>query len=661
MSTTRRICAIAALAGTFASCAIANVTINTWSDANHFHHKRVGIPDQDQKRVGLPNSGSCYCVPTSHMNMLMYIANHGYPAVVPGPGDYSGYDTYYAVTGLLEDLGGWAGISPGGSDPDDPDCVGDPGGDGECATLPCGGSIENVYNAILDHGWLGSAEDDLVWTARFIDLEAPTTNFANLAKLGYQGNLVAFCYGRYKPVGGTSQGDTIYRRTSGHCVTMAEAFADGATQLLSSRDPGDDGDIFGPSPYASKQYTVTSETLYVTTDTGILLSWTQKTLSGLDEPHNDGVKRLVDGYIAVKPKSGVFWKDFEVIKELPLAPGFGGVGDPSPFPIPNAPILDLVDDENLVGWYALRGSGGSAPQQLVRIDPVEGSTTILVNTDATRLALGRMGELFTIGGGAVVRKYDLTGVLKKSVVLPFQPKAIAYDDALDRVLVAMPFSSGFGGILSDMPRSLGSPRDPIVSYTIPTNIPLGGAVRMSVNPADGVVWFASSSDTKARGLLRPSTPNGTMIPVQTIGEFSALSDIEFDDGGSAYVVSGGTAKVFVKSSAGQWTPGDSSAFAGLNVGTTLRIARSRTNFDPAQHDTDAWRDLPFEQLEPIGTRVPDCIGDLDGNWTVDAADLALLLGGWGGGGLSDLDGSGTTDAADLAILLGAWGTCPAQG
>jgi hypothetical protein len=48
-------------------------------------------------------------------------------------------------------------------------------------------------------------------------------------------------------------------------------------------------------------------------------------------------------------------------------------------------------------------------------------------------------------------------------------------------------------------------------------------------------------------------------------------------------------------------------------------------------------------------------GDLDGNGAVDAADLAILLGAWGGTGDADLDGNGTVDAADLAQLLGAWG------
>ncbi|MCE2881094.1 MAG: hypothetical protein LW636_01850 [Planctomycetaceae bacterium] len=50
--------------------------------------------------------------------------------------------------------------------------------------------------------------------------------------------------------------------------------------------------------------------------------------------------------------------------------------------------------------------------------------------------------------------------------------------------------------------------------------------------------------------------------------------------------------------------------------------------------------------------------DLDGNGTVDAADLATLLAAWGActGCPADLDGNGTVDAADLAMLLAAWGT-----
>lgn len=62
--------------------------------------------------------------------------------------------------------------------------------------------------------------------------------------------------------------------------------------------------------------------------------------------------------------------------------------------------------------------------------------------------------------------------------------------------------------------------------------------------------------------------------------------------------------------------------------------------------------------EPTTVGTP-CPADLDGNGSVNAADLAVLLGAWGGGaGPADLDGNGTVNAADLAVLLGGWGNCP---
>ena len=54
---------------------------------------------------------------------------------------------------------------------------------------------------------------------------------------------------------------------------------------------------------------------------------------------------------------------------------------------------------------------------------------------------------------------------------------------------------------------------------------------------------------------------------------------------------------------------------------------------------------------------PDAIpGDLNGDGLVNAADLALLLNGWGVcvGCVGDLNRDGTVGAADLAILLNAW-------
>ncbi len=46
--------------------------------------------------------------------------------------------------------------------------------------------------------------------------------------------------------------------------------------------------------------------------------------------------------------------------------------------------------------------------------------------------------------------------------------------------------------------------------------------------------------------------------------------------------------------------------------------------------------------------------DLNGDGAVSGADLAVLLGQWGGPGSADFDDNGVVDGADLAVLLGAW-------
>ena len=52
---------------------------------------------------------------------------------------------------------------------------------------------------------------------------------------------------------------------------------------------------------------------------------------------------------------------------------------------------------------------------------------------------------------------------------------------------------------------------------------------------------------------------------------------------------------------------------------------------------------------------PGLPGDLDGNGSVDGADLGLLLSAWGvSGGPADLDGNGVVDGADLGLLLANW-------
>lgn len=64
-------------------------------------------------------------------------------------------------------------------------------------------------------------------------------------------------------------------------------------------------------------------------------------------------------------------------------------------------------------------------------------------------------------------------------------------------------------------------------------------------------------------------------------------------------------------------------------------------------------------LPSISEALP-CFGDLDGDGSVGAPDLGLLLAAWGTPERSaDLDGDGIVSASDLGLLLGAWGACDA--
>src|SRR5690606_25997748 len=70
---------------------------------------RTGIPDFDQRRAtvgsvhGLPGSGNMYCVPTSAINTIGFIANNGYPEVLGGsPQVWQAPEHYNFISDMIE-------------------------------------------------------------------------------------------------------------------------------------------------------------------------------------------------------------------------------------------------------------------------------------------------------------------------------------------------------------------------------------------------------------------------------------------------------------------------------------------------------------------------------------------------------------------------------
>ncbi|MBL9121492.1 MAG: hypothetical protein JNL80_16405 [Phycisphaerae bacterium] len=92
----------------------------------------------------------------------------------------------------------------------------------------------------------------------------------------------------------------------------------------------------------------------------------------------------------------------------------------------------------------------------------------------------------------------------------------------------------------------------------------------------------------------------------------------------------------------------------------LAVEHPAFNFSIAPNAPIACAGLFRSALDPDGNGVPDaceCEGDVNHDRVVNAVDLAIVIGAWGGAGPADLDGDGIVHGSDLALLLAAWGDC----
>lgn len=121
---------------------------------------------------------------------------------------------------------------------------------------------------------------------------------------------------------------------------------------------------------------------------------------------------------------------------------------------------------------------------------------------------------------------------------------------------------------------------------------------------------------------------------------------------SKNVGAGITYKLYLNPTIGQAEP--SFALAQYSVGPVNTIPTFLRIDNGGGFTTDEVRvGTTWESVTPTD---PGCVGDLNHDLTVNAADLSIMLGAWATT-MGDLNGDGGTDAADLSILLGAWGPC----
>jgi hypothetical protein len=190
-----------------------------------FLYSIADVPDFDQRRdaapgvIGLPGKGSYYCVPTAALDFTAYLADHGYPLLGPGTGDFQ-LVSYNGITNSLLAMGSFMGTDP--------------------ATGTTGsGAVSGLQNW-LDGSYPGSFTGScLSWSL-----------FSDLANWAVQGGLVMVGMGQYDAAG---------NRQSGHLVALVYAKIAGSEMLMGIHDPADDGNLYSQSTFTTEYYNIQDE------------------------------------------------------------------------------------------------------------------------------------------------------------------------------------------------------------------------------------------------------------------------------------------------------------------------------------------------------------------------------------------------------------------
>lgn len=629
----------AALVGT--SALAASVAADVAGDSYYitssaFKYRIWHMPDLDQRRDVIPNNGAMYCAPTAAVNLFAYAANHGFPGVLPAGLNWQSNGNYgtasFAILAMASNM--------------DTDPVDGTGGSGSSA-----GYNEWISGTLLAYNGYSKSS-------------SYTPTVAKMVKLAMQGWIVSFAYGRYEVIGNVG-GVPRVDRTGGHVVTLARAFTDGSTRTLRYKDPASDSaNLQAQSAFANKLVSYTPITLAFSSNPLSI-----RTMNAIAYPSSDGLIRLVDSYRAIRPKFGIAFANTGDA----LTGGSLKLIDPTPFPgsinlqMPSIPIsnfatlLDLAMTPDQTEAYIILDSVFTAPTSLRRLDLFEGTSVELPNDpgDMLRIAVSRKGPIYAMDAASLYRLDGETGGILNSISSNPTPTAIAADDTTDSCwLLSVPqrrllrYTESLDGAANN--------------WVIPTPVPMSGDGSVAVDRT-GKPYFCTAASNSIYGISQGAA-GGIQVETISFPEIQNPRSIRFGPTGEMMVIGDGSVKVLRRvvtgvagggGADGSWQLDPTDPFHGQVASPPFAVVGSRTNHDPAEHDTPGWMDIPADQLLPIGTETVECVADLNDDGVVNGADITIVLGAWGtSSGIPDLNSDGIVNGGDITILLGNWGPCP---
>jgi hypothetical protein len=565
-----------AIAALTLSCGLANAALA------QCNFTRLGYPDFDQRRSALPNNGAMYCVPTSAINVMGYVANHGVPTALGGSHNWQSQSNYDLVSGRLSIMG-----SLMHTDPFD----GTNGGNGTAglqtyllAFAPGKFTVSHYYgdyniNPLLFHWVLG--------------------------------HLVNVCYGYYPVSNG------LYYRDGGHCITLNGMFdVCNSTYTLRWRDPASDSDNLNTQSVFASKTSAASSQLFVDTNGNF-----HSRIRLWDLGTSSTTRRYLDSYYAINPlvvlTSGTQVNQLLIHRPVQIA----GATPPSTHAdIPlTASITQIALDPLQINAFVVTSRIIPREQKVWRHNLANGETTELLTANTTlRIATSRHGDLFVLGDGSV-RKFGFAGdnmVQLQETPMTDGADAAAYDDARDELVVVTS-----AGRLVRYHDDLDAPP---IDEPLPTAVLADGSVSIAINESMQKYFICGSNAPTVWvvGLIS----GAPRLRVDTSFSFPGVPNpekLQFTDEGTLLLLNNGMIGEFGPGAAGGWVPRQDSILAGLPGQRALAVARSRTNFIAGIHDTPEWRNVLVDEGVPD---VPDCNADFNQDGVLNSQDFFDFLG-----------------------------------
>ena len=531
------------------SCAYTSA----WSSSSQYSYERCQMTDLDQRRQwlnnqtpGLPNDGKMYCVPTAAVDLLTYIANHGYSWMSPGSG-YYGHEAgpaqpqYNKMTNAIFQMGQVMGTSP----------FSGTGGNGAITGLQQWLWNNGGFGFTVSHAWASG-----YWSPRLNDI----------AGAALDGAVV-------EPIVGWYDGSqaTGFSRDGGHALALATATRSGSNMQIGLRDPAAttaSDDYFSQSGFTTETYPVQSVVAFFDG-----YPRAQDQLVGL------GSHGFLDGYIAVYPPYALTVEKnlIHVLKPWPLLLDDGSqpLVDAAYFAANNRNVVDLAIDPALA-THPYLAEGDSTVWEL---DALSGRSTALTTVDgARRLVIGgKERNIYVLTPSAIV-SLSREGRVLGRVALSTPLADIAFDAGQDVVIgisvvgdTLFPFSAG--ELLPAAPIKLGQ------------RVAEGGDISIQEDPATHAIIIHADGSAQATRVLLAAGKAPEVSTLKLEGALAPLG-LTVGDHGQILMTDGGKLVEFDA----QGHRNDKSAFSGLPGGARLDIRRSFDNADPRQDSDPRFRD-----------------------------------------------------------------------